>query len=89
MLEIFNHIQGGLLQGGHRVDIIDHWSIIDHFASPALINMRTFVAKRVNMRILRNFCGQYLVDKVLCGPYLVDIRELFGGRYSIKPQWPA
>ena len=29
------------------------------------------------MRFSRNFCGRYLVDKVLCG------------RYSIKPQWPA
>ena len=28
-------------------------------------------------RFLRNFCGRYLVDKVLCGRYLVDIRVFF------------
>ena len=28
----------------------------------------------VNVRFLSNFCGRYLVDKVLCGRYLVDIR---------------
>ena len=38
--------------------------------------MRTFVAKRVNTRFLRSFCGQYLVDKVLCGRYLVNIQNL-------------
>ena len=29
------------------------------------------------MRFLSNFCGRYLVDKVLCGRYLVDIRSFF------------
>ena len=38
--------------------------------SPALISIRTFVAKSVIMRFLRNFCGRYLVDKMLCGRYL-------------------
>ena len=41
--------------------------------SPALINICTFVAKCVTTRFLRNFCGRYLVDKMLCGRYLVDI----------------
>ena len=27
------------------------------------------------MRFLRNFCGRYLVDKVLCGRYLVNIQN--------------
>ena len=30
----------------------------------------------VNAHFLRNFCGQYLVDKVLCGRYLVNIQNL-------------
>ena len=38
--------------------------------SPALINISTFVAKRVITRFLGKFCCQYLVDKVLCGRYL-------------------
>ena len=45
--------------------------------SPALINMRTIVAKRVNTRFLRSFCGRYLVDKVLYGRYLVDFLGFF------------
>ena len=31
----------------------------------------------VNAHFSRNFCGRYLVDKVLCGRYLVDIRVFF------------
>ena len=55
--------------------------------SPALINICTFVAKCVNTRFLRNFCGRYLVDKMLCGRYLVDILG-FCGRYSIFDKTP-
>ena len=47
------------------------------FMCPALINIFTFVAKCVTTRLIRNFCGRYLVDKMLCGRYLVDILVFF------------
>ena len=36
----------GQRQGGHRVDIIDHWSIIDHFAH--MVDILDFVVDVVS-----------------------------------------
>ena len=37
-------IGGCQLQGGHRVNIIDHWSIFDHFAQ--MVDILDFVPDR-------------------------------------------
>ena len=66
------------------VNITSKWSIfhqnprmvtavMPHF--PKMCISQDLKVNSVNAHFLRNFCGQYLVNKVLCGQYLVNIRD--------------
>ena len=56
-----------------------HLSLIFHERPhfPKICISQDLKVNIVNARFSRNFCGRYLVDKVLCGRYLVDIRVFF------------
>ena len=56
-----------------------HLSLIFHERPhfPKICISQDLKVNIVNARFSRNFCGPYLVDKVLCGRYLVDIRFFF------------